>query len=335
MDTEKRGNKHIICGAGSAHPVRRLLTAALAVCLLASGCTKAPGAGKGTGTETEKEKTAAVSGAESRAEEGKQGKKEQKEQEEQPDEYGFSRIGEKVNTTEYSDGDLPAVVTTTEAIFGRKSTGEVMISYSEFSVSDTDASRYPALTTALKKYSADNAARADAMRAELEELFLALPAEMGIPYLYHYEEPKLTRSDTKLFSGYRMLDDYSGGVHGMQVMSGFCYDTGTGRKVAFTDIIPEEKKAELCDAIASSIRSFANGEPIEPWQGIDAYLDHLKENETELDWSADPDGITIYFAPYELATYAEGILCAKLTAAEHPELFETSMELFETVRSEE
>ena len=87
MDTEKRGNKHIICGAGSAHPVRRLLTAAmaaaLAVCLLASGCTKAPDAGKGTGTETEKENTAAVSGAESKAEEGKQGKKEQEEQEEQ------------------------------------------------------------------------------------------------------------------------------------------------------------------------------------------------------------------------------------------------------------
>ena len=56
MDTEKRGNKHIICGAGSAHPVRRLLTAALAVCLLASGCMKVSDHGKGTGTETEKEK---------------------------------------------------------------------------------------------------------------------------------------------------------------------------------------------------------------------------------------------------------------------------------------
>jgi len=43
--------------------------------------------------------------------------------------------------------------------------------------------------------------------------------------------------------------------------------------------------------------------------------------EDTLNFTIDPDGISIYFNPYEIGSYAEGLFCAKLLFNEYPNIF--------------
>ena len=42
----------------------------------------------------------------------------------------------------------------------------------------------------------------------------------------------------------------------------------------------------------------------------------------QLNWTLDPQGLTFYFNPYEIASYAEGLLTATILFKERPDLFQ-------------
>ena len=123
------------------------------------------------------------------------------------------------------------------------------------------------------------------------------------------------RADEQVFSfllGYQM---YAGGAHGYHAYTGYQYDAVTGQEIALTDVVADcglltqvlnEKLVQLYPEWAGNrLEDFGYGE----------------DNSYPYIWVLGPQGITVFFNPYEIAAYAAGILKADILFDEEPELF--------------
>lgn len=186
-------------------------------------------------------------------------------------------------------------------------------------LSEEDAEKYPALAESLAElnieqdvyhYDWEQGAKEDAQTAmdEMGEYFYPFNSDS-----FYYVQ----RADDRMVSIREDWDEYYGGVHGMYGTIGHVFDTATGERLTLddvikdTDVIPAILTEKLEEKYPDDIRDFN-----------DSVTETLTAYELEdFRWTVDYQGITFYFDPYELASYAAGRLTATIWFEEYPELF--------------
>ena len=128
------------------------------------------------------------------------------------------------------------------------------------------------------------------------------------------------RSDFRVVSFLEDGYSYLGGAHGLGGVVGKNYDVYTGKELKLTDVIKD--KTQLAEAIKQQLMfdypnsSFAQG----GGTGMKETVDQLIREDKML-WSLDPRGISFYFNPYLIGSYAEGIFTTTIFFSERPDLF--------------
>lgn len=121
---------------------------------------------------------------------------------------------------------------------------------------------------------------------------------------------------TFLESGYT----YQGGVHGMYGVIGRNFDANTGKELHLDDVIADRKG--MAEAIKTQLRfdyptaSFAESSGTLMEEMVDEQM-----TKGTIHWTLDPWGISFYFNPYLIGSYAEGIFTTTILFSEHPTLF--------------
>lgn len=100
---------------------------------------------------------------------------------------------------------------------------------------------------------------------------------------------------------------YAGAIHEEIMKNGVCFSTQTGEVLSFSDLAPDEAAFKgflierLCDEVSSSYDSNALFSDC-----LDSIAEQVGSN--ELCWGLTEDALHIYFNPYIIAPYAQGII---------------------------
>lgn len=140
---------------------------------------------------------------------------------------------------------------------------------------------------------------------------------------------QVIRGDSQVFSFLDMDYSYLGGAHPFTATHGVTFDSATGRRLSLQDVTDDYQG--LCAYIKSYLEEMnqENG----GYMLFDWYEEELEKyfsGEEELSWVMGPEGITVYFDPYVLASYADGTLEVPVTYKEHPEFFGQGYDFKET-----
>ena len=128
------------------------------------------------------------------------------------------------------------------------------------------------------------------------------------------------RADSLVVSFQENSSDYMGGVHGMYGISGRSFNAYTGRELKLFDIFTDMNA--LSEAIKKQLMfdypnsSFAQGGGASMRETVDQMV-----RDNHLMWTMDPRGVTFYFGPYLIGSYAEGIFTTTLFFSEYPDIF--------------
>ncbi len=183
------------------------------------------------------------------------------------------------------------------------------ITYGEARLSEKDQTSYPELYEALTNF---NEGLANNLSESYENILQMAQQALSdtdfstpLPY-YNSEELYIRRADEAVVSVLSYIDYYLGGAHGYHYCYGTSFDTKTGDILAPSEVVTEPEKlpklikAELLEHYRDKLMVDMDS------------LDELLADCDSLSWSFEPDGITFYFDPYALASYADGILFARL-----------------------
>lgn len=168
------------------------------------------------------------------------------------------------------------------------------------------AAVYPELDSALKDWSAEKQADEENYNSYMHELaddYNANGAQV-LP-LKGQSDLYVRRADEKVLSLLELSSSYEGGVHGMYGFSGYNFDSRTGEKLTLDSVFRNTE--DLPGLIAGSLRKTY---PEKSFFSPDETLaeDYAKGRYKDWNWTLDPNGVTFYFAPYYLASYADGAL---------------------------
>lgn len=138
-------------------------------------------------------------------------------------------------------------------------------------------------------------------------------------YFYEYNSNSsylVQRADDLIFSVREDGNEYIGGAHGMYGIWGINFDPSTGEELTLTDVCV---KVEELPAIISEkvIENYAD--EYETFESLQSILEEYKPE--DYNWTMGYQGITFYFNPYEIASYAMGAIKVTLWFDENPELF--------------
>lgn len=176
---------------------------------------------------------------------------------------------------------------------------------------------YPQLAKAIEKINQREWQRIQQAQEKLKEEAIAF-RQNDVKY-YHplsYEfDVEMRRADTVAVSFLQQEYTGSSGVHGMYAWEGVNLDPLTGEPIPLSVVVKDREA--LVKAVCQQLR---HDYPQSNFDGLESRLqeDALAD---KLNWTLDPRGITFYFNPYEIASYAEGLLMATILFREQPELF--------------
>lgn len=192
------------------------------------------------------------------------------------------------------------------------------VQFNTIYLSEEDSVKYPRLNEALNTMNYAEMDTAAVVAAELDEMSEAFPEEASV-YLPLYEERTLfnKRADTIAVSFMQGICNYSGGAHPNYYYKGINFDTETGEEIELSEVIRDydrlpqifqeklEEKYPDTYFFEENLEEYFNGYECENYE-----------------WTLGYDGITFYFSPYEIASFADGLLTATITFEEDKELFE-------------
>ena len=207
----------------------------------------------------------------------------------------------------------------------RESTEGVGVQYNKISLEPADEKRYPGLAAALKDYSDRQEEGGTETFTQVSEVYTedqkSRPEFFAGGGVSYNDETSVAvlRADAQVVSIYHDYWSYTGGAHGMYGYWGINYDTATGKRLLLTDVITDREQffrvlKEHIDAYYTYL-----DEEITVYDEYVRDLD-LKDPDA-LAWSIDNEGVTVYFNPYELGSYALGAIVASVYFDENPELF--------------
>ncbi len=159
--------------------------------------------------------------------------------------------------------------------------------------------------------------------AKLDHSQRAKYGATSFPAFENYGDIYVRRADSLVVSLLEFGYSYMGGVHGMYGYTGKTFDTYTGKEMQLTDIFTSPtamtnaiKQQLMFDYPKASFQE-SNG------SGMREMVDQLAKD-GHLLWTMDPRGVTFYFNPYILGSYAEGVFTTTLLYSERPDIFKHS-----------
>ncbi len=190
-------------------------------------------------------------------------------------------------------------------------------SYDQVILDDEWAEKYPALQKTLREINESVEEDAwetyDGMIRDWHEMH-----DQG----YGYDIPmtderrlRIARADSEVFSVAGYSESYMGGAHGYYFYSGASFEPETGRQIELSDVICDEEGFR--EAVY---------EQLDDWYEDSLLMDEVRGylDEYTLDrytWMLGPQGVSVYFSPYEIGAYASGAPEVIILFDEYPELF--------------
>ena len=192
-------------------------------------------------------------------------------------------------------------------------------SYSTMELSEVSAENYPKLAEAFKNYNEAVKADVDRFVNEYKDEALENFDKQGDVF-HSYSDNRtiyIHRIDESVVSFTEFYSNDTGGMHGMHGTNGFTYDVKTGNEITFDDVVSDrdafaDYMDEQLDIYDPTVRS---GNP-----GVSEAIHSYFQGE-KLNWSLDYEGITIYFPPYSIASYANGEIRLPADFEARPDLF--------------
>lgn len=193
--------------------------------------------------------------------------------------------------------------------------GLASLRYPMAKLGNEDKKEYPGLAEALAHFSEEKQKSVMEGYQTLVEDAKSLADDPNV-YLPFETTEKLyvRRADTHAVSLLNEGYYYGGGAHGFSYFETANFDTETGKALELTDVVTDVNA--IPELLTAQIEKF------EDMDQLYADIGEIFDTEYEtLKWTLDYHGITFYFEPYQLASYAYGPVIATITFAEHPELF--------------
>ncbi len=187
-------------------------------------------------------------------------------------------------------------------------------------LSDEAKAAYPKLAGLIEDYNTQNE---NTLRDNISDASYAAEDYQNNPeYFSEYtSEDSLSfcRVDDKILSFTDSFNGYTGGAHGYYGVSGKTYDLETETEIDLFDVIKD--KDELIEYVKGQLDELYPGlRENEP--DVDNCLDsYFGEYADSICWSMEATGITIYFNPYSIASYAAGMQVIPVLFDKNPELF--------------
>ena len=209
--------------------------------------------------------------------------------------------------------------------------GSVQINYSlktgGLVLSDEEAAAYPELNQALtleydtlKKSTQEDL---NNLKESAEEMVEYMQGDDNMQLIAEYA-PYVLRADENVVSYEQFYDDYYGGAHGYHSYAGFTFDTKTGKKLNLYDVITGEESVkagiiqELKNKYASEDGLVENNTPEEDADTFFEYVDS-KDQSGAVAWSLGADRLNIYYNPYNIGSWALGIVSVSLPFEKYPD----------------
>lgn len=209
--------------------------------------------------------------------------------------------------------------------------GSVQINYSlktgGLVLSDEEAAAYPELNQALtleydtlKKNTQEDL---NNLKESAEEMVEYMQGDDNMQLIAEYA-PYVLRADENVVSYEQFYDDYYGGAHGYHSYAGFTFDTKTGKKLDLYDVITGEESVkagiiqELKNKYASEDGLVENNTPEEDADTFFEYVDS-KDQSGAVAWSLGADRLNIYYNPYNIGSWALGIVSVSLPFEKYPD----------------
>ena len=209
--------------------------------------------------------------------------------------------------------------------------GSVQINYSlktgGLVLSDEEAAAYPELNQALtleydtlKKSTQEDL---NNLKESAEEMVEYMQGDDNMQLIAEYA-PYVLRADENVVSYEQFYDDYYGGTHGYHSYAGFTFDTKTGKKLDLYDVITGEESVkagiiqELKNKYASEDGLVENNTPEEDADTFFEYVDS-KDQSGAVAWSLGADRLNIYYNPYNIGSWALGIVSVSLPFEKYPD----------------
>lgn len=209
--------------------------------------------------------------------------------------------------------------------------GNVQINYSlktgGLVLSDEEAAAYPELNQALtleydtlKKSTQEDL---NNLKESAEEMVEYMQGDDNMQLIAEYA-PYVLRADENVVSYEQFYDDYYGGAHGYHSYAGFNFDTKTGKKLDLYDVITGEESVkagiiqELKNKYASEDGLVENNTPEEDADAFFEYVDS-KDQSGAVAWSLGADRLNIYYNPYNIGSWALGIVSVSLPFEKYPD----------------
>jgi len=233
---------------------------------------------------------------------------------------------EKVADYDTSVRPLMPLTTTIQYFSDKDDKGELLESHwTSINYMGNPAENQRQITDALTEYSVgeDSTFRKTRKRMLKEvKVFRAECLQENAPFYGPFEykiDLHVRRADSRVVSFQEFFSDYNGGVHGMYGVTGKSFDTASGRELKLTDLFSDTDG--LLRAIKQQLGfDYPNASFMESGGELLNELDNAMK-EGYLNWTIDPRGVTFYFNPYHIGSYAEGIFQTTILFSEYPDIY--------------
>lgn len=199
------------------------------------------------------------------------------------------------------------------------------VQYLTMQLPEEEAKAYPELAAAFDQMNQETEKACKEELAQLlvnyEEGGFGTEENEGYEDISLYSEVKgsVLRADSAAVSIYHAYDGYQGGAHGYYSYMAENFDSRTGKLLTLDDVVKDQERFfELVDQKLQSEYE----EEYEELIPVKDYVKDLDASMNELDWSLDYEGVTMYFNPYVLGSYAAGAQIVEVFYDEAPEIFE-------------
>ena len=183
--------------------------------------------------------------------------------------------------------------------------GYMQVTFEADQVKLVDEASYPKLAAALQDYNREQQRYMDKQDEEYKKIAVGFQKD-HLDNKQSYESRRrlwIRRQDSRAVGIMEFVYDYMGGVHGMYGVVGANFDTVTGKKLRFTDVVVDT------EAFFAQAKDNFAGDYAENNRLLVALSDYLgKCKLKDLKWTLDNDGVTLYFDPYLIGSYADGLL---------------------------
>ena len=191
------------------------------------------------------------------------------------------------------------------------------VTWNKLKLSGEDEKKFPKLKKTFDKVNNEASKDAKALMYELSGAAKDLEGDKYNPLcLEGQSKVYLQRADTKIVS---LLEDvfvHSGGVHPDYHYITSNFDPETGEKLVLTDVMKSLKG--LPDILEGELNikyDYLNFDENQLWTIFKGY------SPEDYNWTLDYQGITFWFSPYDIASYAAGPLSVKIYFDEEPYIF--------------